>query len=238
MAKPARASLLRRKLARVDVELLLQVLKIFRELEERVVERRPRGGGDEPVGPHVGHGGLGQPVDLLGRLAGGLVLPLVVLQAIGIVAEQFVPEVVLVPADVAEVDGEDGLLAVDRLRHDDLGLPAQAVDQLRDGGPGQPQVVVADRLVVVQVVNREVAEEGPIGLGQRLEVVADGDEDVLLPLERAVDRIGGGNVAPASIQRPIRARSASEGLGPEGGMSFSTPTRSQIADSSGLPGTT
>ena len=47
-----------------------------------------------------------------------------------------------------------------------------------------------------------------------------------------------GNGAPASIQRAIRARSSPEGFGPEGGMSSSTPTRSQRYDASGWPGTT
>ena len=47
-----------------------------------------------------------------------------------------------------------------------------------------------------------------------------------------------GKGAPAAIQRRINSRSPSDGLGPEGGMSFSTPSRFHSSDSSGLPGTT
>ena len=74
------------------------------ESEDRVIQRRSRGGGDEPVGPHVGHRRAGQPGDLGGEGSRGLVAVLVVLEAVGVAAEDLFPEVALVPADVALVD--------------------------------------------------------------------------------------------------------------------------------------
>ena len=148
----------------VDLEQAFQRPRLLRQVEQGVVQRRPRGGGDEPVGPHGGHRAARQRVDLRGQGAGRLVAVLVVLQAVGVATQDLVAELTLIPAHVAEVDGEDGLRGVDRLGDDDLGLPAQAVDQLGDGGAGEPQVVIAEAPVVVQVVEREVAQEGAVAL--------------------------------------------------------------------------
>ena len=153
---------------------------------------------------------------------------LVVLQAVGIDLQDFLPQVVLVPAHVAQVDGEDRLLRIDGLGHDDRRLEGQAVDQLREGGPVQPHLVVGHLLVIVeQVGEREVPQERPIrGLGLR-QVGVNGRDHLLLALERA--GFAAGERRPSRIHRLSSSFSASDGLSgaSSGGMSPSTPTRVQ-----------
>ena len=42
---------------------------------------------------------------------------------------------------LAQVNDENGLVGIDRRRHGDFGLPAQAVDELGQGRPVQAQLV-------------------------------------------------------------------------------------------------
>src|SRR5208337_1266187 len=83
-----------------------------------------------------------------------------------------------------QVHNVDRLVRVDRPGHDNLRLPAQAVAQLRQRRAREPQVVVEDFAVVVQVGQREVALEGPIGKGGTYQVVANGGENIAVADER------------------------------------------------------
>jgi hypothetical protein len=58
----------------IDAQLLFQLLGLGRQLEHCLVQRRPRGIGDEPVGPDIRQVARGQPINVgrnVGQLAVG-----------------------------------------------------------------------------------------------------------------------------------------------------------------------
>ena len=105
--KPARATRSCWMLtADIDAQLPFQLGQVGRDLQQIVVERRPRGRGDEPVGADAP---ASRAAERHGDAAsrGG-----VEEDAVGILGQQAVPEIG-VPHEVAQVDAQDGLGRVD-----------------------------------------------------------------------------------------------------------------------------
>ena len=169
-------------------QLALQDPGVLRQLEQGVVERRPGGRGDEPVGAddrQVGPRQLAQvAVEPTERGEGvGLVR-----EAVGIGPLDRLPEVGAVPVEVGEVDGEDRLRRVDRQGDHDPGLAAQAVDRLGERRAGEPEVGLGLGRVVGQVVDGEEPDLRSVGRVEPPEVLDGRGEDRRRRDERAFFR--------------------------------------------------
>ena len=202
---------------RIDAELAFQLREVCRHLEQIVIQRRPRGVGDEPVEPDQGHA-RGR-VDKHGPGDGG-----VVQHAVGIVGEESVPEI-RVPEIIAQVDAEDQSRRIDGLRHADARMPGEAVEQLGERVPIRGQLI---------------GTGAGIGEGHEAEVTAEAASSRLSCFSRSARitsktadsaRCGFSTVlvpagAPASIHCFSSAMSAGVGRGcsPTGGI-FPPATR-------------
>ena len=155
----------------VNVELPFELADRGGESQHLVIERRPGGGIDEPVGPDPGQLAGRHLVD---RGRGDAIGA----EAIGVAVEDRPPRAV-VPEVVAEVDPQDRPRRVDRRRGLDLAIPGEAVDELREA------VAVGLELVLVvagvgQVGQGEIADEPAVARVDLPKVVDDEPEDVEL----------------------------------------------------------
>ena len=132
----------------IQILLLLELCESRRQLEQIVIERRPRCREGEPISPHPSEWGVGERGDrLIDRR--------VRLHGARIGADDPIP-VGLVPAEIVEIEGDDRLLLIDRAHLQDVRLPAQAVEQFHHALAVAHHVGLG-RAGVVQVGQRDVA---------------------------------------------------------------------------------
>ena len=106
----------------VDVLLARQRLERFRQIEQALVKRRARRGERQPVGPHIGKLCAGRALQHAGELGVGL-------RVVGIDRKYRIP-ISGVPAEIVDVDADDGLVRIDGRQTHDIRRAAQAVDEL------------------------------------------------------------------------------------------------------------
>ena len=159
----------------VGADLRLEAREVGRETEQRVVERRLRGGEGEPVAAHIGKRRQRRRGDEVEHPAVGR-------RRVGVGGEHAVP-VLRVPAEILEIEAEDGLLRIDRLHADGARDVRQRVEELHRRLAEDLHLGLAGA-GVVEVGEGDVAGVGDAGGEERLEVrrhrrhLVDGRDEV------------------------------------------------------------
>ncbi len=191
----------------VDAEERLDLAGRRGEVQDLVVERRPRGRGKEPVAADPGEAGAGHGRHGLGGPARG--------EESEVIEVEKPRPCGVGPLEIAEVEPQHGAVDVHGFGPHDGAVPRQAVHELGDGLPVDFEIGLG-QAGVVEVGQGEVPGEGALLRREPLEIRGDGEEKILVrevgPWRQSRREVGGARGDPGRDGGGVLGR------GPEAGV--------------------